>query len=407
MTRRRILALAPYPPRLDGDHGGSRALAELLAALAQRHDVVLLAARAPGEPPIDPTIAAWCLRAAETPRAAPAPGSSPAARLLRHARIAVGLARGVPSLVTRWRMPRGRSDAADLLRGWTPDVVQVHGEVMAELAVAVAPRGVPLLLVTFEPPVRAAMDAAGTPLAALELRAWRRHTARTLDRFDAAVTLTAADREALAAFGGSALQETIPLGLARLPGEAPPPASGDASPLLVFVGNFMHPPNRLAAMRLVRTIHPALRREFPALRLRIVGHDPPDDLRDAAGPGVEITGRVPDVRPHLAAATVVVAPLTTGGGMRVKVLEALAAGAAVVATPRAVEGIGVTDGVELLVANDDAAFTSAVATLLDDPARRESLGAAAKAWAGRHGGWSDAMAAYERLYAKLLGAAAS
>jgi glycosyltransferase involved in cell wall biosynthesis len=408
VTRRRILALAPYPPRLDGDHGGSRALAELLGALAERHDVVLLAARAPGELPIDPAVASWCLRAAETPRAAPAPGSSQTLpRLVRHARIAAGLARGVPSLVTRWRMPRGKADAADLLRGWTPDIVQVHGEVMAGLATAVAPKDVPLVLVTFEPAVRAAADAPHDRLAALELRAWRRHTALVLDRMAAVVTLTEADRAALAEFGGAALRETIPLGLARrLPSGAPGPKPDDESPLLLFVGNFMHPPNRVAAMRLVRTIHPALRREFPALRLRIVGDSPTDELRDAAGAGVEITGRVPDVRPHLASATVVVAPLATGGGMRVKVLEALAAGAAVVATPRAVEGIGVTDGAELLVADDDVAFAGAVASLLNDPARRQALGAAAQQWVERHGGWGDAMAAYDALYARLLGGAA-
>ena len=101
----------------------------------------------------------------------------------------------------------------------------------------------------------------------------------------------------------------------------------------------------------------------------------------------------------------VVAPLATGGGMRVKVLEALAAGVALVATPRAIEGIDVTDGLELLVADDDAAFARAVASLLDDPERRASLGAAARRWAEQHAGWDDAMAAYDRLYTRLLAAA--
>lgn len=410
MTRRRILALAPYPPRLDGLHGGARALAELLEALGERHDIALLACRAPGEPPTDPAVASRCVRAAETPRLGQPAGA--AARLVRRIRLGAALLGGTPSLTARWRLPRGPADLRELIRDWSPDVVQVHGEVIMALADAMA-AGVPRILVTFEPPVRAAADArrgggVRGVLARLELAAWRRETRRILGEFDSVVTLTDADREALAPLNGRATRDVIPLGF-----RAPPAAAESASsrrqppsaPLLLFVGNFVHPPNRDAAARLVRSIVPAVRRTHPAARLRIVGDEPPAALRQAAGDGVEITGRVPDVGPHLAEATVFVAPLATGGGMRIKLLEALAAGLPVVTTPRAAEGITARDGIELLLADDDAGFVRAIASLLDDAQQRERLGAAARAWAAQSPGWSDAVAAYERLYDRLLAGA--
>jgi glycosyltransferase involved in cell wall biosynthesis len=119
---------------------------------------------------------------------------------------------------------------------------------------------------------------------------------------------------------------------------------------------------------------------------------------------VAVCGRVPDVTPYLDAATVVAAPLRQGGGMRVKVLEALAAGKAVVATPLAVEGLDLAPGREALVAHDAAAFADAVALLVQEPARRARIAGTARAWAAAHLGWERSAAAYEALYDHLPGA---
>ena len=110
---------------------------------------------------------------------------------------------------------------------------------------------------------------------------------------------------------------------------------------------------------------------------------------------------MPSVEPWLNRAAVVVAPLRLGGGMRVKVVEALAAGKAVVATPLAVEGLAVTDGGEVALARTDEEIAEAVAGLIGDPARRAALAARAHAWARAHLGWERCVTAYEALYDRL------
>ena len=120
-----------------------------------------------------------------------------------------------------------------------------------------------------------------------------------------------------------------------------------------------------------------------------------------ANRSVVVTGRVPDVTPYLDRAAVVVVPLRLGGGMRVKVLEALGAGKAVVASSLAVEGLDVVDGEHVLLAETDQQFSDAIVQLLSDPTRRKALAAHAYAWAHAHLGWERSIAAYEGLYESL------
>jgi polysaccharide biosynthesis protein PslH len=124
-------------------------------------------------------------------------------------------------------------------------------------------------------------------------------------------------------------------------------------------------------------------------------------VRALAGAGVAVTGRVPDAQAHVDRAAVGVAPLRLGGGVRVKVLEALAAGKPLVATPRALAGIDVTPGEHALVAETDAELAGAIAALLEDPGRARRLGEAARGWAAKQLRWEHALDEYERLYAEL------
>jgi glycosyltransferase involved in cell wall biosynthesis len=124
----------------------------------------------------------------------------------------------------------------------------------------------------------------------------------------------------------------------------------------------------------------------------------------AVGEGIRLRGHVPELAPFLDAASLVVAPLRLGGGMRVKVLEALAAGKAVVASPRAAEGLEIADGREIVFAETDEEFVAAVSGLLADEERRVELARAARRWAERELGADRIVAAYEALYARLLAA---
>jgi polysaccharide biosynthesis protein PslH len=177
----------------------------------------------------------------------------------------------------------------------------------------------------------------------------------------------------------------------------------------VFVGGFAHPPNVDAAIWLVRAILPLVRASVPAATLTIVGADPPEAVRGLAGPGTVVTGRVDAVDPYIRAAAVVVAPVRSGGGMRLKVLQAMACGRPVVTTPRGAEGVwNPAETPTLCVADDAPALARHIVDLLGSADRREALGARARRAVEEHHTWQQFAQRVDSLYASLpdVGAAA-
>jgi polysaccharide biosynthesis protein PslH len=160
---------------------------------------------------------------------------------------------------------------------------------------------------------------------------------------------------------------------------------------ILFTGTMSYPPNAQAARWFATEVLPRVRARRPAAGLAIVGRDPSADVLSlAALPGVEVTGRVPDLRPWLAEAQVVVAPLLSGGGTKLKVVEAMAAGRPVVATSIGAEGIDGGDGEHLVVADGVEAFAGAVADLLGDRARAARIAASGRALAVERYSWDAA-----------------
>jgi polysaccharide biosynthesis protein PslH len=156
------------------------------------------------------------------------------------------------------------------------------------------------------------------------------------------------------------------------------PAGRSGPPLILYVGAMSWEPNVAAAEFLARELLPAVRRRCADARVRVVGRDPPPRLHDLGQlPGVEISGGVPDVVPHLAEARLLAVPLQAGGGTRLKILEAFAAGLPVVSTAVGCEGLGVLDGEHLVIAERDR-FADAVSDLLADPARAQDLAGRAR-----------------------------
>ena len=148
--------------------------------------------------------------------------------------------------------------------------------------------------------------------------------------------------------------------MAAQPGVYPPGVQA-----LVFTGAMDYWPNVDAVQWFVRHVWPALRRQFPQLQFYIVGSAPvPAVTALARVPGVVVTGKVPDIRPYLAGAALAVAPLRIARGVQNKVLEAMAMGKIVLATPQALEGIAAQPGLELLLARDDAEFIHHAAHVL-------------------------------------------
>lgn len=148
----------------------------------------------------------------------------------------------------------------------------------------------------------------------------------------------------------------------------------------VFVGAMDYRPNIDATRWFADAVWPAIHAALPSSRFLVVGSKPPPEVQAlGARSGVTVTGRVADVRPYVAAASVVVAPLRIARGIQNKVLEAMAMGKAVVATPQAREGIDAEPGRDLLVEADAPAFAAVCLSLAADPARAATIGRAARA----------------------------
>jgi polysaccharide biosynthesis protein PslH len=398
----RLLFLAPFPPSLDGAHGGSRVIAQLLDRLASRHRVALMCLRRRDDPPVDERLRARLDLLVEVER--PDARRSLRERALHAVRARLLLLAGTPLWATELDVGHFRRRLHEVLREWRPDVVQVEYTAMGIYLREVGASGAITVLGEPDPPTSAASELGRASrrarlLRRLDVRAWRRFEGEVLSRVDAAVVFTERDARALAALGATTHVVRIPFGTDFA--ERAFDANGGDDGVL-FVGNFVHPPNVDAADRLVRSIFPLVRARHPGAVLRIVGDHPPPRLRVAPSDGVFVTGRVPDLTPYVERAAVVAAPIRLGGGMRVKVLEALAAGKAVVASSLAVEGLDVTDEDQLLVAETDEEFAQRIARVLADQELRVRLGERAGAWARANLTWDASVAAHERLYTRLL-----
>jgi sugar transferase (PEP-CTERM/EpsH1 system associated) len=168
---------------------------------------------------------------------------------------------------------------------------------------------------------------------------------------------------------------------------------------LVFAGNLGYFPNVDAAAWLARDVLPRVRAAVPEAELRLVGARPARRVRTLTRlPGVSLAGTVPAMAPELAAASLTVIPLRAGSGLQNKVLEALATGTPVVATPRATEGLDVRAGEHLLVAEDAAGLAEAAVALLRDPVRARALARAGRALVERRYRWEDSAGGVEAAW---------
>jgi sugar transferase (PEP-CTERM/EpsH1 system associated) len=187
------------------------------------------------------------------------------------------------------------------------------------------------------------------------------------------------------------------------------PQAGCAAPFaadevpIVFTGAMDYWPNIDAVCWFAGEMLPRLRARHPTLRFHIVGRSPAPAVRALAGAAVQVSGTVPDVRPYLQHAAVVVAPLRLARGIQNKVLEAMAMARPVVAATACVEAISATAGRHLLAAGDDDAFVGAIEGLLDDPARAAAIGQAGRAQVLAAYGWEARLRVLDEHLAAALG----
>jgi glycosyltransferase involved in cell wall biosynthesis len=179
------------------------------------------------------------------------------------------------------------------------------------------------------------------------------------------------------------------------------PASREVPGRIVFSGLMSHPPNADAAVHFTAEVMPVVRAHVPSAEFWVVGREPTDAVRALAKvPGVTVTGEVPDIRPYLAAAAVVVVPLTYGSGSRQKILEAWAVERCVVSTSVGAEGLGFVDGVHLAIADGPEKMAATVVRALTDEAFRNGLRHAGRAIAvTTHDPAVAARTSYRAVYA--------
>ncbi|MBI2842832.1 MAG: glycosyltransferase [Armatimonadetes bacterium] len=182
------------------------------------------------------------------------------------------------------------------------------------------------------------------------------------------------------------------------------PVPSEISPnSLVFTGTMKYAPNEEAMLYFCREILPLIREQVPDVRLSIVGHSPHPSVRNLASlSGVEVIGAVPDIRPYLSRAAVVIVPLLSGGGTRLKILEALSMGKAVVSTSMGAEGLEVEHSRHILIADDPATFADQVVSMLNTPESAAALGAAGRELARSRYDWEILARRLEEAYVSAV-----
>lgn len=170
---------------------------------------------------------------------------------------------------------------------------------------------------------------------------------------------------------------------------------------LAYVGHFGYRPNVLAAVELVDQVLPRVRAEVPDAGLVLVGRDPGADLRAREGAAVTVAADVPDVLPYLHRSRALVVPLRSGGGTRLKVLEAFAAGVPVVSTPFGVAGLDVRDGQDVLLADSAAELAAQCVRLLREDGLAASLSERGRALAESRYDWAVVARPLVELHADL------
>jgi glycosyltransferase involved in cell wall biosynthesis len=205
------------------------------------------------------------------------------------------------------------------------------------------------------------------------LRRWQPRLARS---FGLCLTMTEVDRDLILAADSSLRVEVSVSGVDT--SQFRPVADESDNAELLFVGNMRYEPNVDAMVYFCREVLPVIRRQVADATLRIVGINPGQSVKELEGNGVIVTGGVPDVVPYYKGARVCVVPLRAGSGIRAKITEAMALGRPVVSTSLGCEGLNVTDGQDILIADDSMAFAEQTVRLLKDSALRARIAANAR-----------------------------
>lgn len=411
----KILVVTPYLPHRRVGHGGGIAVRDLLTWLARRHDVTAACLVRPGELDLVGEVEALGVAVEVLPFAdRRAAGRARAGLVWRRAGAAARATRsGYPVYVEKYWSTRLSDRLAAIVERVRPDAVQVEYLQMALYCRDLrsrrrgpAPRLVlnthELGSVPRERRAKLAADPLARVLARGEAARWRRLQVAACGWADRTLCVTPEDRDLLATMGGVRLA-TVPLGMdldAIKPDWAPEPGPHT----FLFVGSYAHAPNRSGARFLVDVAWPQVRRSLPEARLELVGRGWEPFIAERGGDaacaarGVAAPGFVDDLAPVFRRCSAFAAPLTEGGGIKIKVLEALARGVPVVTTPIGAEGIAPAGGDALLLAPADDGFAAAMIRLAGDAQLARKLADGGRSLMEQHFSWAAITDRLTRIY---------
>ena len=406
LARKRILFLTPqlpYPPQ----QGTAIRNYNLIAQAAQRHEVHLLSFVESSSGTTDTGPLQDLCASIHT---------VPLSQRSRWRRLQTVLTSPLPDIVHRLHSTLFYPKLEQVVRDTTPlDVIEIEGLEMAEYglhAARTATAPVPRLVYDAhnaeyllqkricESDSRQPRRWPGALYSWVQWQKLRRYEAAVCRQVQRVFACSAADGDALARLVPNLKATIIPNGVDTelyRPGAVSPLPLGPQA--LVFTGKMDFRPNVDAMLWFGTAVLPIIRQTVPQAQLYVVGKNPHPrlaPLRDT--PGITLTGFVEDVRPYVAAAAVYVAPLLTGGGTRLKVLEAMAMGKAVISTTLGCEGIDATPGRDVVLADEAADMAAQVVGLLRDPARCAALGRAARLFVEQHFDWRIVTAPLGPLY---------
>jgi len=241
---------------------------------------------------------------------------------------------------------------------------------------------------------------------AFAIEAWKmdRYERATVRRFHHIIAVSENDRDLMSAMTDASRITVAPTGvdLAQYRAVAGREAS---EPIVMFLGSMDWEANVDGVEFFCRDIWPRIRAAVPAARFRIVGRRPGARVQRLTElPSVEVTGDVPSVVEYLQDAAVFVVPLRIGGGTRLKIYEAMAAGRAVVSTSIGAEGLDVNHGRDVILADEPTSFADGVISLLTDPKRRRAMESEAATQAARFD-WSVVVKQFEHSIESAIAAA--
>ncbi|HUV30008.1 MAG TPA: glycosyltransferase [Acidobacteriota bacterium] len=219
---------------------------------------------------------------------------------------------------------------------------------------------------------------------------------------DGATAVSKEEADAIEAYGAGYTVQVIENGVDM--DYFRPQAADVNRDLVVFTGAMDWRPNQDAARYFVENVFPLLRRRRPCMKAVLVGRNPTAQVTSLARvDGVTVTGTVDDVRPYIARAAVYVVPLRIGGGSRLKILEAMAMEKAVVSTSVGAEGLAVTDGDNIIIADGDESFARSVLRCIDDEVLRQSVARGGRLLVESHYRWQTLAARLNRYLNSLAG----